>query len=68
MSPDQFKGARRVIGLTQTGMAQRLGVHPMTVSRWERGLVSIPNPVGKLMRLWAQAGRPQAGRLSGRKR
>jgi DNA-binding transcriptional regulator YiaG len=44
-------------------MAARLGVHPMTVSRWERGFVSIPNPVETLVRLWVKA-----GRQSGRKR
>ena len=57
MDPEEFKSGRSVIGLTQTELARRLGVHPLTVSRWERGFVSIPNPVDKLMQLWVKAGR-----------
>jgi DNA-binding transcriptional regulator YiaG len=64
MDPEEFKSGRGAIGLTQTELARRLGVHPLTVSRWERGLVSIPNPVGKLMQVWVKA----AGRRSRRKR
>ena len=57
MSPEEFKSGRSTIGLTQTELARRLGVHPMTVSRWERGFVSIPSPVEKLMQLWVKARR-----------
>jgi DNA-binding transcriptional regulator YiaG len=57
MDPEEFKSGRNAIGLTQTELARRLGVHPLTVSRWERGFVSIPNPVEKLMHLWAKARR-----------
>lgn len=30
------------LGLTQTEMAAMLGVHPMTVSKWERGAGESP--------------------------
>ena len=57
MDPEQFKSGRSAIGLTQTELATRLGVHPLTVSRWERGFSLIPNPVEKLMQLWVKARR-----------
>jgi molybdopterin-binding protein len=34
--------ARRKAGLTQTRLARLLGVHPITVSKWERGVLT-PN-------------------------
>lgn len=40
---------RETLGLKQTELAERLGVHPMTVSRWERGAISIPRPVAQLI-------------------
>jgi DNA-binding transcriptional regulator YiaG len=59
VTPKQFKDARDALGLTQTAMAQRLGVHQMTVSKWERGLAAISNPVEQLIRLWVKAGKPR---------
>lgn len=35
--------ARRNLGVTQAQLAQLLNVHPLTVSRWERGTLD-PNP------------------------
>lgn len=37
MSPEECKAARNALGLTQVAFAQTLGVHSMTVSKWERG-------------------------------
>ena len=33
---------RNQAGLTQPGLAALLSVHPMTISKWERGVVAIP--------------------------
>jgi transcriptional regulator with XRE-family HTH domain len=44
MTADQFKALRKRTGLTQVDVAGRLGVDPMTISRWERGLHPI-NPL-----------------------
>jgi len=55
MTPKEFKNIRGAIGVSQAELARRLGVDPMTVSRWERKVVSIPNPVAELMRLWAKS-------------
>jgi len=30
--------ARRAIGLSQSDFAEVLGVHPLTISKWERGV------------------------------
>jgi DNA-binding transcriptional regulator YiaG len=35
-------------------------VHPMTVSRWERGTVSIPEPVARLLKLLVTSGKSAA--------
>jgi len=35
--------------MTQEELAEVLGVHSMTVSKWERGAQRIPEPVARLM-------------------
>src|SRR6267143_7283923 len=35
---------RRALGFTQESLAERLGVHPITVRRWEIGGVGEPQP------------------------
>jgi DNA-binding transcriptional regulator YiaG len=48
------KQLRRRSEVTQSELAARLSVHPMTVSRWERGERSIPGPVAVLMEQMAK--------------
>lgn len=48
VEPDELKRLREQIGLSQPEFAAELGVHPMTVSRWERGERGIPEPVARL--------------------
>lgn len=43
VTPDQVKQVRKQLGLTQAQLAQLLGVHALTVSKWERG-VGSPTP------------------------
>jgi transcriptional regulator with XRE-family HTH domain len=59
-----LKRARKALRLTQVELAKRLGVAGNTVARWERGEVTIPEPVAKLVRLIAPArkGGPPRGR------
>ena len=40
----RISALRREKGLTQEMLAQRMGVSPQAVSKWERGL-AFPNPV-----------------------
>ena len=37
MNPADLKAWRERMGWSQPVLADRLGVHPMTVSKWERG-------------------------------
>lgn len=53
MTPDQFREARLRLGLTQSEMADRLGIdgehRARTVRRWESGERAIPGPVALLL-------------------
>jgi transcriptional regulator with XRE-family HTH domain len=53
MSGEEFRRHRRRLGFTQVGLAERIGVHEITISRWERDVVAIPEPVAQLVRLIA---------------
>ncbi len=53
MTAPQLKRLRAKLGLDQVELARRLGVHPMTVSRWERGVIHIPKATAELLKLWA---------------
>jgi transcriptional regulator with XRE-family HTH domain len=56
MMPTQLKRIRRELGLTQKQLAERLGVIPVTVARWELGLRGISEPVARLIqRIRAEA-------------
>jgi transcriptional regulator with XRE-family HTH domain len=64
MTAEQLKRARKALDLEQTQLARKLGVHPMTVSKWERGISPIPKATGELVRLWAAAKRTASRRNS----
>jgi DNA-binding transcriptional regulator YiaG len=49
MDADDLKAARARLGLTQAQLAAELGVHAMTVSKWETGQRGIPEPVARLV-------------------
>ncbi|MGA9767917.1 MAG: helix-turn-helix transcriptional regulator [Blastocatellia bacterium] len=42
MNGDELKQRREELGMTQEQLAKALGVNIMTISRWERGVRSIP--------------------------
>lgn len=44
MTPTDLKAAREALGLSQTAMAERLGVPRNTWHRWERGLLPVQHP------------------------
>lgn len=43
MNPDDLKKWRKRNGYSQPQLAKALGVIPLTVSRWERGVREIPS-------------------------
>jgi transcriptional regulator with XRE-family HTH domain len=59
MTGSEMRGHREMLGLKQTELAERLGVHPMTVSRWERGIGSISKPVEQLVLVFVAAGKDE---------
>jgi len=55
MTGKDVQRLRRRLGLTQTQLAARLGVHTLTVSRWECDRVRVTEPMARLLRLVATA-------------
>ena len=51
----RVKSLRSLLGITQVDLAVLLGIHPMTISRWERGLLAPTDYQGKLLRTFEQA-------------
>ena len=41
MTPAAFTARRHALGLTQSAMAERLGVTARTLQRWEAGTIKI---------------------------
>ncbi len=68
MTGDEVRTLRRRLGLTQTQLAEQVGVHGNTVARWERGEVRVTEPMARLLRLLAKArpGSTRTGRPRGR--
>ncbi|HUX01965.1 MAG TPA: helix-turn-helix domain-containing protein [Phycisphaerae bacterium] len=59
MTPDAYRKIRRKLGLTQAGLAARLGVTSTTVARRERGEQRITREAELAIRqVVAQASRP----------
>lgn len=44
MTPEDLRTRRRRLGLSQTQLAEQLGVTQNTISRWELGEMEIANP------------------------
>lgn len=42
MTPDELKAWRAESGYSQEALAEFLDVHPMTISKYERGTLKIP--------------------------
>jgi transcriptional regulator with XRE-family HTH domain len=45
MKPEELKGRREALGLTQEQLSRALDVTMMTISRWERGVYPVPKHI-----------------------
>ena len=45
LTPAEFAAARHSLGLSQPQLAAALDIHPMTVSKYERGALEVPRVV-----------------------
>ena len=54
MTPEQILQLRTALGLSQVQFAQLFGVHFMTISKWERGVVGPSTYQIALMKQFAQ--------------
>ena len=61
MTPDRIAAIREGLGLTQAQLAQLLGVHPLTVSKWERGVLTPSSYQVDLIESFAKAKRKKPG-------
>jgi len=55
MTPTEIRKLRKRMGLSQSSFAKLLGVHEVTVSRWENGAAGLSNPARTLLELLAQS-------------
>lgn len=62
MTADEVHRLRARLGLKQTELAAKIGVHPVSVSRWETSMVAIPEPTARLLRLLVQMNRQSQDR------
>lgn len=52
MTKEEFVQARKLLGLTQKEIAQKLGVAWRTVQNYEAATHGIPGPVERLVQQW----------------
>ena len=57
MKATELKKLRKVLGLTQAGLAKAVGVTPNAIALAERGERGISEPLARLVRMLAQVHR-----------
>ena len=62
MTGKEVRRVRKLLGLTQRVFAERVGVNPNTVARWERDEVTVGSTAAILIRLLAQLARQRQRR------
>jgi predicted transcriptional regulator len=50
MTAEEFATIRSALGVTQKALADRTGIHPVTIAKYESGGYPIFKPVAELMR------------------
>jgi len=54
VTPDELRRIRKRLGLSQSRFAALLGVHPVTVRKWEAGMQGMAHTADRLIRLLAE--------------
>ena len=62
MPSNSSRMTRQGLGLSQVQLAQLLGVHPLTVSKWERGVSPLPAYYEELFKQFQIAAKDKAVR------
>jgi transcriptional regulator with XRE-family HTH domain len=57
MTPDEYRSALAILGLTQLGGARLLGVDERTSRRWANGERDVPPPVQRFLRFLIAIGK-----------
>jgi transcriptional regulator with XRE-family HTH domain len=58
----ELRRLRGQLGLTQEALAAELGVHRVTIAKWEAGDRGIPEPVARLVKRIVAERKPKGGR------
>ena len=71
MTPEELKARRKQLGLSQSKLAEVLGVTQHTISRWEEGKIRLMAPRSlwldvEMAKLKRKPGRPSARRRPAR--
>ncbi len=61
MNAAEIKAARSALRVTQSGLADLMGVHPVTISNWERGVLQPTSWQCALLRALHRS--PRAGEV-----
>lgn len=64
MTPAELRAIRRQLGLTQTELAERIGVHLRSVQKWEGSEREISRPVAMLIEAIFRQARPRRRKVS----
>ena len=58
MRASEFRAIRKRLGTSQQRLADALGLHRMTITKYESGTLDVPAAMAVLMRLAAKHGLP----------
>ena len=56
MQPREFRRIRAKLGYSQQRLADKIGAHRVTITKWESGTLDIPRSIAVLMRLAKEKG------------
>ena len=62
VTSEEFRRLREAAGLTQATLAGMIGVHPVTVARWETEMRRIPKMAARLLTLIVEQKRTELQR------